>query len=224
MTDAEWLASTDPFPMLLHLGDHASARKLRLYACAWGYAVWDRLTDQRSREAILTAERFVEGLASLADLFTAFTAAEQAWNEIPEVRGNRRVWGNKALTGTRTARRAAGRARDVASPEWGVRLAWHFGLGEKAAVKLVLANYLRDIFGVPGRPVAIEPAWLAWQGGTIRRIAETIYEDRAFDHLPVLADGLEDAGCANTEILGHCRQTGDHARGCWLLDALLGKT
>jgi hypothetical protein len=44
--------------MLLTLEDRASLRKLRLYACAWGYSVWDRLTDERSRQAILTAERF----------------------------------------------------------------------------------------------------------------------------------------------------------------------
>src|SRR4051812_41380701 len=60
MTDAEWLASTDPYPMLLHLGDQASSRKLRLYGCAWGYSAWDRLTDERSRQAILTAERFAD--------------------------------------------------------------------------------------------------------------------------------------------------------------------
>jgi hypothetical protein len=224
VTDAEWLASTDPFPMFPHLGDRASARKLRLYGCAWGRSAWDRLPDPRSRQAVLTAERFADGLASPADLLAAFTAAQQAWSEIPEVRGYRRVRGNKALNGARTAKWAAGRARDVASPEWGVRVAWRFGLGEKAAVKLVLANYLRGIFGVPGRPVAIEPAWLAWQGGTIRRMAEAIYEDRAFDHLPVLADALEDAGCASADILGHCRQGGEHVRGCWLVDALLGKT
>jgi hypothetical protein len=54
-------------------------------------------------------------------------------------------------------------------------------------------------------------------------LAQAIYEDRAFDRLPVLADALEDAGCTNSDLLGHLRGPGPHARGCWVLDLLLGK-
>jgi hypothetical protein len=59
--------------------------------------------------------------------------------------------------------------------------------------------------------------------GTVPQIAQAIYTDRAFDRLPVLADALEDAGCADASILDHCRQPGEHVRGCWVLDLLLGK-
>ena len=41
--------------------------------------------------------------------------------------------------------------------------------------------------------------------------------------LAVLADALEDAGCANADILNHCRRPGVHVRGCWAVDLLLGK-
>jgi hypothetical protein len=223
MTEAEWLASTDPFPMLLHLGDQASLRKLRLYACAWGYASWDRLTDERSRQAILTAERFADGLADSAELALAFTAAAQAWNEIPEVRGYRRVRGNKALTGARTARRTAELARDVASLDEVGRTARYISLRGSAAMRLRLANYLRDIFGVPFRPVAVEPAWLAWQEGTVGRLARSIYEEGRFDDLSVLGDALEEAGCTSADVLGHCRQAEQHVRGCWLIDLIVEK-
>jgi hypothetical protein len=40
----------------------------------------------------------------------------------------------------------------------------------------------------------------------------------------VLADGLEEAGCQDVQILGHLRSGGDHVRGCWALDLLLGKS
>ena len=66
-------------------------------------------------------------------------------------------------------------------------------------------------------------AWLAWNGGTVPRIAQAIYAERAFDRLPVLADALEDAGCANADVLAHCRSGGEHVRGCWVIDLLLGK-
>ena len=47
---------------------------------------------------------------------------------------------------------------------------------------------------------------------------------RAFERLPILADALEEAGCDNAEMLGHCReQARVHVRGCWVLDLLLNK-
>jgi hypothetical protein len=54
-------------------------------------------------------------------------------------------------------------------------------------------------------------------------LAEGIYADRAWDRLPVLADALEDAGCGDPAVLGHLRGPGPHARGCWVVDLVLGK-
>ena len=73
------------------------------------------------------------------------------------------------------------------------------------------------------RPVALNTAWLAWNDGTIPKLAQAIYDDRAFDRLPILADALEDAGCTDADILGHCRGGGEHTRGCWVVDLVLGK-
>lgn len=64
---------------------------------------------------------------------------------------------------------------------------------------------------------------LAWNDGTVPRMAQSIYEERAFDRMPILADALEEAGCDNEAILQHCRGGGPHVRGCWVLDLLLGK-
>jgi hypothetical protein len=55
------------------------------------------------------------------------------------------------------------------------------------------------------------------------KLAESIYDERAFDRMPILADALEEAGCANADILAHCRQPGEHVRDCWAVDLLLGK-
>ncbi len=54
-------------------------------------------------------------------------------------------------------------------------------------------------------------------------MAQVIYHERDFSLLPVLADALEDAGCENADVLNHCRQPGEHARGCWVVDLVLGK-
>jgi hypothetical protein len=85
---------------------------------------------------------------------------------------------------------------------------------------------LRDLMGaVPFGPVAVAPPWLAWNGGTVRRLAEDIYALRAFDRVAVLGDALEESGCHDQDILRHCREQGAvHVRGCWVVDAVLGKT
>jgi hypothetical protein len=73
---------------------------------------------------------------------------------------------------------------------------------------------LRDIFGSrPFRRVSFAPEDLAWNGGAAGRISEAIYEDRAFDCLPQLADALEDAACTDAELLGHLRGLGPQVRG-----------
>jgi hypothetical protein len=81
------------------------------------------------------------------------------------------------------------------------------------------ALVVRDIFGNPFRPPGVAPAW---RTGTVRALTDDIYAGRAFDRLPILADALEEAGCANADILSHCHSSGPHVRGCWVVDLVLG--
>jgi hypothetical protein len=68
----------------------------------------------------------------------------------------------------------------------------------------------------------LDPAWRRWDGGKVRSLAEQIHAARDLDALPVLADALEDAGCAAADLLGHLRRPGGHVPGCWALDLLRG--
>jgi hypothetical protein len=88
--------------------------------------------------------------------------------------------------------------------------------GERAAQ----AELARDDFENPWRPRRVRPEWLT---STVVALARGIYADRAFDRMPILADALQDAGCDDDEILNHCRDAREHARGCWVVDLLLGK-
>ena len=85
---------------------------------------------------------------------------------------------------------------------------------------VLICRLLRDIFGNPFRPIVADPAWLT---PTVGSLAVAIYEDRAFDRLPILADALEEAGCTNADVLLHCRVPAEHVRGCWVVDLVLGK-
>src|SRR5262249_13513505 len=73
---------------------------------------------------------------------------------------------------------------------------------------------------LPFRPVPVDSIWLAPK---VVQLAQSNYDNRAFDRLPALADALEEAGCHDTDILDHCRGPGPHFRGCWVLDLILGK-
>ncbi|MBA4062425.1 MAG: hypothetical protein C0501_01720 [Isosphaera sp.] len=81
-------------------------------------------------------------------------------------------------------------------------------------------DLLRCVFGNPFRPVTAEPRWLT---STVVQLAAGVYADRAFDRLPILADALQDAGCDDDQVLTHLRGPGPHARGCWVVDLVLGK-
>jgi ATP-dependent Clp protease ATP-binding subunit ClpA len=69
-------------------------------------------------------------------------------------------------------------------------------------------------------------AWLAWNDGTVEKMARAIVAEQRWEDLPILADALEDAGCTRGSILGHLRQPGEHAcdetpgYGCWALEVL----
>jgi hypothetical protein len=91
------------------------------------------------------------------------------------------------------------------------------------------ADLLREIFGNPFRPPAVDPDWTTWGGGVVPRLARAAHDewrlpDATLDatRLAVLADALEDAGCGDPIILGHLRAGGRHVRGCWVVDGLLG--
>jgi hypothetical protein len=69
----------------------------------------------------------------------------------------------------------------------------------------------------------IDRAWLKWRDGLIRTMARGIEKERRWSELPVLADALEEAGCADRLILDHLRAGTRHARTCWVINGLKGR-
>jgi hypothetical protein len=230
MTETEWLSETQhPRAMLEELETpllegRISLRRWQLLKCAFGRRVWDALSDERSRLAIESAERYADGLISREELVAARTAA---W----EVHRNEGMdWHREVRPEALAALIAYGtplwyESREywwgelAVLPEW-IAGANHLREREFAAQ----CQILRDVFGNPFRPVAVEPGWLTWNHGTVPAIARRVYGERRFEDLPILADALEDAGCADADLLAHCRGPGPHVRGCWAVDLLLGKS
>ncbi len=72
----------------------------------------------------------------------------------------------------------------------------------------------------PGTKV-LDSSLLGWNDGTIMKLAQAIRDKQGFEQLPILADALEDAGCADEQILEHLRGPGPHHRSCWCLALIL---
>lgn len=81
------------------------------------------------------------------------------------------------------------------------------------------ARLIRCICGNPFRPASFDRRW---RTSDVVGLARAIYEDKALDRLPVLADALMDAGCEDEQVVSHCRCDGPHARGCWVVDLIMG--
>jgi hypothetical protein len=93
---------------------------------------------------------------------------------------------------------------------------------ESAAESAAQCALFRDIYRPPtAAPLVVDKSWLTWQEGTVVKLARGIDQTQDWSRLPILADALEESGCANAELLAHCRSDGSHVRGCWAVDLLL---
>jgi hypothetical protein len=222
--EQQWLESTDAAWMLEVLvrrfAPALSPRKLRLFACACCRRIEPWMTAGAVRAALEVAERFADDLAGEAELRQAREAALAV--ESPGLR--EAVRRSVVFAALPSAWDAAHRCPPLVRGARGeVAGGGSSALAAQAAEQREQAALLRDLFGNPFAPVGVDPAWLLWGDGTVRRLAETICDERRWREMPVLGDALEEAGCRAEAVLDHCRGSADHARGCWLLDQLLGR-
>jgi hypothetical protein len=242
VTEQEWLVCNDPQPMIEALHGKVSVRKLRLFTCACCRRIWHLLTDERSRGAIEVGERYADGLATDFERLGWRAAAmdvsiENLSEEGPEtaegmaasavsyvVEADENFCRSPEPSDWQAASEAAGCVRvsvmvEVHPVQKGAssRKLQQRALNAERDAQVLL---LRDVFRNPFRPVTLDPAW---KTPAILQLAQSLYEERRFEDMPVLADALEEAGCQDAAVLGHCRGPGPHVRGCWVLDLILGK-
>ena len=215
MNEQEWLTCVDS-RRLAYSGIKSSSRRWRLVVCACARRVWELMEDERSRRAIEASEHVADGLDSERALAQFVADAETAWNEISRKYedGAERAAAAAAFLASccslhpNSVSNAMGAVAEVV-PE------------SAEAERRAQVRIIRDIFGNPFRLVVVEPSWLTT---TVLALASQMYESRDYSPMPILADALQDAGCDNDDILNHCRQPGEHVRGCWVVDLVLGKS
>lgn len=202
-TATMWMECRHPELMLDHLREQVSDRKFRLFAVACCRRVPHLLTSRRKRTAVEVAERYADGIAT-SDEFEA-TVTQMRVREIRGHYGSVAAW-------------AVAPSADLAARN----TAWNAfcdrsGTGENR----YQADLLRCVAGNPFRPVSFAPEW---RTETVLAMANQMYETRDFSATPILADALEEVGCDSADVLEHCRDSKTaHTRGCWVIDAILGR-
>jgi hypothetical protein len=222
MTEQEWLTSQEPELMVPPVSYHLKRarttegrRKLRLFGCACCRRVAHLFPEEPWWPLVALAEKLADGAARQSDLDAFLESA----GLIPREGEADHVRRGRECLLLAVGRLSEPAAKAALACSW-IRIALGWLKAEEAAESAVQADLLRCIFGNPFRPPIIDPSWIAWNGGAVVGLAGTIYEERRFEDMPVLADALEAAGCFDEEVLGHLRGPGPHARGCFVIDLL----
>jgi hypothetical protein len=217
MTETEWLVGTEVSGMLSFLGKKASFRKRRLFACACVRRIWHLLDDPRSRRAVEVAEALADGKVNKETAKCVQREAGAASRATPKGR-----W----YPADAAAICILQSTEDISTAARTATAASHAGV-TLSAERTAQAVLVRDIFGNPFRPLSLEPAWMT---PTVLNLAQAAYDNRLLPsglldnaRLAVLADALEEGGCADGELLEHLRSAGPHVRGCWPVDLILNK-
>jgi hypothetical protein len=221
MTEEEWLKCENPFELLEVCSEivRLTRRKGRLFAVACCYRIVNLIPDPKNQIAVETAAQFADGFVTKEQLLAAHTAAKTGFHDptyetgAPEGFEGRLNSAQRAVIAVSMPFTTASIVSSLAS----------FAEGDgrnPGPERKAQSNLLRDIFGNPFRPVTLNHSWLT---PTVLALAKGIYDKKAFEHMPILADALQDAGCNNEDILNHCRRPGEHVRGCWCVDLLLGR-
>ncbi|AMV28725.1 hypothetical protein VT84_30245 [Gemmata sp. SH-PL17] len=230
MTETEWISTDDFQPIHEYLWDNAKSRprKYRLASCGIYRLTWQLFSDKLESAFIELGEAFADD-PSFAGQVGAYTRVDQIPATFPFdvcFPSDHRTYDSNNVSDVMLF------VSDRLGELWREQYPVLNDDDEDEILKsarqkftrqagVVGAIVLRDIFGNPFRPVTVESSWLT---STVTALATGIYAEKAFDRLPILADALMDAGCANDDLLNHLRSDGPHVRGCWALDLVLGKT
>jgi hypothetical protein len=224
MTEAEWLAATDPRPMLEFLRGKASDRKLRLFAIA----ALRIARSPCSKELLALVERCVDGVAKFSEVGALFEFSGSA-----EDLGCARLLDAIPFSTEDVTRIASDVAREAAQAESTVIKAAATMSAMQRTQCALLRDLIRNPASVPAMagPAAAVPAAPFRPRTTAQLVAKAAYAERRnregtldIARLAVLGDALEDTGCTDAELLGHLRGPGPHVRGCWALDLVLSKS
>ncbi len=225
MTENEWMTSTDSVKMIEFFHGTKFDVRLRRFAVACCQRVSYLITDNVIRATAIAGEAFANDHRNEKGTIKVMAAASitarrhlslyETSAHRHELRAANAAIASCAETDWKAAvnaMREAARAANRADPDCG-----------DCTEILHQADLLRCIFGNPYRAISFNTTVPTCENDTSLMLAQAIYDKRAFDRLPLLAEALEKAGYLDPDVLNHCRLHGKHFQGCWVLDLILGK-
>jgi hypothetical protein len=232
MNERDWLTTDDALAMLDHLfpvrgldSTEPQSRPSRLYLLNCARVAWNRLPGV-CRAVVAAGERAFCGRVrnhSLRDVvYPHAEALTLCRGEVEEVNGIGRALVALGLAAPEEVRVE----EDIDPKAWGgfAHLAYFPFAGTTPHYRRVPAEFhsaalAREAFA---NPFHHHPRFdRRWRTETVLQLARHVESTGDFSVLPVLADALEDAGCARGDVLDHLRHGGPHARGCWAVELVL---
>lgn len=232
MTEAEWIATNDPFELIDHRFGMRSpdsvtsdVRQLQLYFLACAQRTADRL-PWIGRELLAAAEQQAAGNAlDPLGKSAVRAAAEELVHNTDFADAIQQAEHYYALSGRIRPIDVPAATAEFLPKLWsGTAHLLYYALDAKAPIfahipaELYCADLIREVFGNPFLEVWFDPCW---RTSAVRDLALSIERSGDYSRMPMLADALEEAGCTDSNVVGHLRTGRGHVRGCWVLDGLL---
>jgi hypothetical protein len=244
VTEQDWFAPHSSADLYGEFSAIVQPRKLFLLGTAFLRRAWPLLPGEGVRLAVETTEAYAASRASARDLMESWTRAEEATGDgvwLDHAGGSRqwcrcpccRFWADLDETGDGYP----GVREAIRDPAWFAVRAAELAAElvgdaadrkgrEEARQRERLEQWwaFHDIVGDPFAPARPSPVRLDHHPDLARLLAG-FRRQSSLDALAMqaLADALEEAGCADLALLGHCRSGAVHERTCWVIERLSGR-
>ncbi len=218
MTEKQWFALKSVDGIIDRLVD--DRRQLRLLACACARRMLAALPDDPVFEAIIAAaEDYADAPKERDAAVAARKPLRDAVKRLTDSKKPEPLKKAAFILTDLTKDVLEGFTAGVLNARWVMTHKNAVRRAEATAEKLAQIAILRDLW--PWDELPFDPNW---RTSTAVGLAQTMYDARHFNAMPILADALQDAGCEDAGLLDHCRDAnGVHVRGCWVVDLVLGK-
>lgn len=242
MNELKWQTTrTAPVEMWRYVRSKTTARKLQLLSCAIGRMIAPHFHRPEYLHIIETTESYAEGEIDFETFQTSARLAAHLHRSLqhPDAQSSAVAHNPIEEAMTLAVLAVVGSPVDDAlrrTMDWVeatfIRAAEHRQRRQaRNKAQALICDLFREVFGNPFAPTQVLPTWLPNPAPAdylqvpeiVQQVARTILKERRFDHLPILADALEDHAIGEDALLLHLRSDQPHVLGCWALDILAGR-
>lgn len=199
-------------------------RLMRLLSVACCYLIWDLIKDEKNQRAVEVAELYADGLATEEERAKAHSSSSASASSASSAAYSAFAYSAADYTAAYTAYAYAAYAYTAyayayadanadanADAYYTVYAAWNKKRDEMSLKQGIILQNMKGNWDD------------SWKTKDVTDLAATIYNEKRYELMPILADALIEAGCNDEQILNYCQTPNFYFRGCWVLDKATGK-